>query len=202
MAAEEVKDLIETPETPAETDFAALLEGVDLNKLLEFDSVKKIVQAQSDRRVTQAIQTARQKWETEQAQAQTEAEKLKKMTAEQQEKYKLDQEKAAFEKERAAFQHAQLVVETQKQLLAAGLPDLAEYITGTTAEETTANIAKIADALGAWKSSQLTAAMRGTVPHDTNPQTQSGKIPASSLKGKSAAEINALYDAGKIDFTK
>lgn len=197
MAAEEVKEIIN--ETPAKTDFAALLEGVDLNKLLEFDSVKKLVQAQSDKRVTQALATAKSKWEQEQAQAQTEAEKLKRMTAEQQEKYRLDQEKAAFEKERAAFQHAQLVVETQKQLLAAGLPDLAEYITGTTAEETTANIAKISDALGAWKSSQLTAAMRGTVPHDTNPQDSGEKLTAADIKKMTTAEINAAWNAGKID---
>lgn len=190
----------ETPEQ--ETDFAALLEGVDLNKLLEYDGIKTLVQAQSDRRVTQALATAKTKWEAAKEAEKTEAKKLEQMTEEQKERYKLDQDKADFEAQKAKFAHDQLVVETQKQMLAAGLPDLAAYITGTTAEETTANLAAVTKLLGTWKAEQLNKAMRGRVPHDTNPQDRASKIPASSLKGKTAAEINELYAAGKIDFSK
>jgi hypothetical protein len=212
MAAEQVKNLIDNaPEntgagapqgadqtTTQTTDFDALLQGVDLNALLEHDSIRKLVQAQSDKRVTQALATARAKWEQEQAAAQTEAEKLKKMTAEQQEKYKLDQEKAAFEKEKANFQHAQLVLETQRQMIGAGLPDLAEFITGATAEETTANLATVTQTLAAWQQAQLKHAMRGTAPTDTTPK-DTAKLTREQIAKMSPAEINAAWEAGKID---
>lgn len=211
MAAEEVKNLIDgAPEgnpdsneggNPEGTNFEELLKGVDLNQLLQYDSVKALVQQQSDRRVTQALQTARTKWEAEKAEEQSEAKKLERMTAEQREKYKFEQEKSQFEAERKNFQHAQLVVETQKQLLAAGLPDLAEFITGATAEETTANIGKLTNILCGWKSTQLNAAMRGTTPKDTTPQSKN-YLTAAEIRKMTPAEINQAWKDGRIDTTK
>lgn len=189
----------ETHTDPAETDFGALLEGVDLEKLLEFDSVKKLVQAQSDKRVTQALATAKTKWEAAQEQAKSEAKKLEQMTAEQKERYQLDQERAELETQRAAFEHQKLVIETQKQMLAAGLPDLAAYITGNDAEETTANLAAVTKALSTWKAEQLNKAMRGRAPKDTNPHDSGAKLTAADIKKMSPAEINAAWAAGKID---
>lgn len=193
----------ETDNQGTETDFGALLEGVDLNKLLEYDSVKALVQAQSDRRVTQALATAKTKWEAAKEAERTEAKKLEQMTEEQKERYKLDQEKADLEAQKAKFAHDQLVVETQKQMIAAGLPDLAAYITGTTAEETTANLAAVTKLLGTWKAEQLNKAMRGRAPHDTNPHDDKGGfLTAEDIKKMTPAEINAAWKAGKIDTSK
>ena len=184
------------------TDFNKLLEGVDLNKLLEVDSVKKLVQAQSDRRVTQALATAKERWKAEQEEAQTEAQKLEKMTEAQKAKYKFEQERAQFEAEKAKFAHSQLVVETQKQMLKAGLPDLAEFVTGTTAEETTANLEKITSILSSWKSEQLNSAMRGTAPKDTNPGEKPRLLTAEEIRKMTPEEINAAWKAGRIDTSK
>ena len=126
--------------------------------------------------------------------------KLEQMTEEQKERYKLDQEKADFEAQKAKFAHDQLVVETQKQMISAGLPDLAAYITGTTAEETTANLAAVTKLLSTWKAEQLNKAMRGKVPTDIKPQD--GTITREQLKKMSREEINAAFNAGKIDLSK
>lgn len=204
--AEELKDqnleqnTEQNTEVNTETDFAALLEGVDLNKLLEYEGVKKLVQAQADRRVTQALATAETKWEAAQEAKKSEARKLEQMTEEQKERYKLDQEKADFEAQKAKFAHDQLVVETQKQMISAGLPDLATYITGTTAEETTANLAAVTKLLSTWKAEQLNKAMRGKVPTDIKPQE--GTITREQIKKMSREEINAAFNAGKIDLSK
>lgn len=184
-----------------QTNFDELLKDVDLNKLLEHESIKKLVQAQSDRRVTQALETAKAKWQQEQAQAQTEAEKLKKMTEEQKAKYELDKEKSEFEKQKAEFAHSQLVVETQKQLLSAGLPDIANFITGKNAEETTANIETIQKILGDWKAEQLKTTMRGTVPKDTTPK--GGEfLTREQINNMTTDEINKAWKSGQIDVSK
>lgn len=188
---------------PAETDFNKLLEGVDLNKLLEVDSVKKLVQAQSDRRVTQALATAKERWKVEQEEAQTEAQKLEKMTEAQKAKYKFEQERAQFEAEKLKFAHNQLVVETQKQMLKAGLPDLAEFVTGTTAEETTANLAAVTKLLGSWKAEQLNKAMRGKAPKDTNPHGGDKTILTKAETDKmTPQELLKAYREGRIDTYK
>lgn len=129
------------------------------------------LQSYSDKRVTQGIATAKARWEAEQAEAQTEAGKLAKMTEAEKAKYELDKQRAAFEQEKAKFQHEQLVLETAKQLTKAGLPDLAQYVTGANAEETAANIAAVTAVLGAWKQAALNDALRGTPPHDANSQS-------------------------------
>lgn len=186
-----------------ETDFKALLEGVDLNKMMDYHPVKVMVQAMCDRRVQQALATDHAKREAAEQARRTEAKKLEQMTEEQRERYKFDQEKADFEAQKARFAHDQLVVETQKQMLAAGLPDLAAYITGSTAEETTANLSAVTKLLSTWKSEQLNRAMRGRAPHDTNPQDDKGRfLTAEDIKKMTPAEINAAWKAGKIDTRK
>lgn len=185
-----------------EVNFDELLKGVDINKLLEHESVKTLVQAQSDRRVTQALATAKTKWEAARRAEKSEAEKLKDMTDEQRERYNLDKDKSAFEKEKAKFEHDKLVVETQKQMITAGLPDLASFITGATAEETTENIEAVSNVLSAWKSEQLKNAMRGTVPKDTNPTDKKTMLTAEDIKKMTPAQINEAWKAGKIDTSK
>ena len=197
--AEEHIETIETP-TETETDFAALLEGVDLEKLLEYDGVKQLVQAQSDRRVTQALATAKTKWEAAKEAEKTEAKKLEKMTKEEQARYQLEQEKADLEAQKAKFAHDQLVVETQKQMIAAGLPDLAAYITGNTAEETTANLAAVTKLLGTWKAEQLNRAMRGKAPKDTNPSNDTSFYTKEQISKMTPAEMAKAYREGKIDY--
>lgn len=194
--------IIETEQKETEqTNFEELLKGVDLNKLLEHESVRKLVQAQSDRRVTQALETAKAKWQQEQAQEQTEAEKLKKMTEDQRAKYELEKEKVEFEKQKEEFAHSQLVVETQKQLLSAGLPDIANFITGKNAEETTENIQTIQKILGDWKAEQLKTTMRGTVPKDTTPKGGTF-LTREQINDMTTDEINKAWKAGQIDLSK
>ena len=124
------------------------------------------------------------------------------MTAEQKERYQLDQEKQEFAAQKARFAHDQLVVETQKQMLAAGLPDIAAYITGDTAEETTANLEYVTKALMTWKAEQLNKAMRGKTPENTNPRDGKNFLTAEEIKKMTPAEINKAFDAGEIDFDK
>ena len=126
------------------------------------------LQSYADKRVTQGIATAKARWEAEQAEAQTEAGKLAKMTEAEKAAYELQKQKAAFEAEKAKFAHEQLVLETAKQLTKAGLPDLAQFVTGANAEETAANIQAVAAVLGTWKQAALNDALRGTPPHDAN----------------------------------
>lgn len=192
--------IIET-ETKTEPNFDELLKDVDLNKLLEHESIKKIIQSQSDKRVTQALETAKQKWQQEQAEEQTEAEKLKKMTEEQKLKYELEKERSEFEKQKQEFAHSQLVVETQKQLLSAGLPDIASFITGKNAEETTANIETIQKILGDWKSEQLKSTMRGEVPKDVTPKGGT-YLTREQINNMSLDEINKAWKSGQIDVHK
>lgn len=206
---EEVKDetkpeevIDETKPEEVETDFAALLEGVDLNKLLEFDAVKTLVGKQIDRRVQQGVATAKTKWLKAQEEAKTEAKKLEQMTEEQKERYKLEQEKSELETAKAKFAHDQLVVETQKQMISAGLPDLAVYITGDTAEETTANLNAVTKLLSTWKAEQLNKAMRGKAPKDTNPKDNSSKLTKAETDKMSQAELLKAYREGRIDYSQ
>lgn len=128
------------------------------------------LQSYADKRVTQGIQTAKAKWEADKEAEQTEAGKLAKMTEAEKAAYEFAKQKAAFEAEKAKFQHEQLVLETAKQLTKAGLPDLAQFVTGANAEETAANIAAVTAVLGTWKQAALNDALRGTPPHDANSQ--------------------------------
>lgn len=153
-------------DTPSVED---VLKNVNLDDLMANEAVQKKVQSIADARVTQALATAKAKWDAEAQEAQTEAGKLAKMTAAEREKYQFDKDKKAFETEKAQFRRQQLQVETAKQLIEEGLPDLSAYITADTAEATKANIEAVAALLGTWKADEVRKAMRGTPPADTNP---------------------------------
>ena len=82
MANEEVKEMLDgqNPENPEgnpdntpEVDFAALLEGVDIDKLLQYDAVAAKVKSHTDKKVSQGIATAKTKWEKAQEAAKVEA---------------------------------------------------------------------------------------------------------------------------------
>lgn len=117
------------------------------------------------------------------------------MTEAEQEKYKFDKEKRDFEEEKAKYNHQLLTLETSKQLIADGMPDIADYITGKDAETTAENIKKVKEILGAWKQSQLTDQMRGKAPKDLTPQTTVNK---EDLKKMTKSQINAAFEKGLI----
>lgn len=189
------------PETtaPAGAEAQTNTNGSDLEALMARADVQARVQAIADRRVQQAIETAKRKWENEQTAQASEAAKLAKMTEAEKAQYQFQKDKAEFERQKAEFDHKQLQLETARQMTAAGLPDLSAYVTGKDAEATAANISAVTQALSTWEKARMNAAMRGTVPTEGQP---ADKIPVSSLKGKSTAEINKLWHEGRIDMTR
>lgn len=177
-------------------DINALLEGVDLDALLQNEAVQKKVQSIADARVTQALATAKAKWDADAQEAQTEAGKLAKMTAAERDKYQLAKDKQAFEAEKAKFKRQQLQVETAKQLLEAGLPDLSAYITADTAEDTKANIENLTTLLGNWKADEVKKAMRGNPPADTNPgKNDAGEVTKEQFDRMSYSDRLKLYNS-------
>ena len=93
-----------------------------------------------DRRNVKAVETARKKWEAAQIEEQDEAKKLEKMTAAQRERYQLDKDRAAFDAQRASFAAEQMRVTVGAELQKRGLDaSFAKYLSGKTAEESTAN---------------------------------------------------------------
>ena len=185
-------------QTEPATDYATLLQGVDIEAVKAAGNMAKYIQSQADSRVTKAVQTARMRWEAEQTAAQDEATRLAKMTENERMKYQLEKDRKAFDEERARFHHEQLVVETAKQMVAGGLPDLSAYVTGKDAETTKANLEAVSTILSAWKQEQINGAMRGTPPKDVNVQ---GKTPLTreQLKHMSREEINQAWNDGLID---
>lgn len=186
-------------------DYETLLKGVNIDDLLKQSAVASKVQAMADKRVTEAINTAKKKWEAE-AIAKAEAEKdeatkLANMSAAEKEKYQFEKEKAEFLKEKAEYEHNALIVETSKQLLSLGLPDIADYVTGKDAETTKENIDKISAVLNDWKKLQVIDKMRGTAPKELNTNTK--KITTKEEFDKMSTEdvIKALHD-GTIDVSK
>lgn len=193
MADEILETTTEAPETP---DYTELLSGIDMDAVKAAGGMLKYIQSQADARATKALNTARANWEKEQATAKDEATRLAKMTEAEKAKYQFEKDREAFEQERAKFAHDQLVVETQKQMNAAGLPDLAEYIVGKDAETTKANLTTVSGILSAWKQTQLNGMMRGTPPKDVTP----GRVlTKEDIKSMSADEINTAWKAGLID---
>ena len=193
MADEILETSTEAPETP---DYTELLSGIDMDAVKAAGSMLKYIQSQADARATKALNTARANWEKEQAEQKDEATRLAKMTETEKAKYQFEKDREAFEQERAKFAHDQLVVETQKQMNAAGLPDLAEFITGKDAETTKANIQTVTGILSAWKQDQVNGLMRGTPPKDVAP----GKpITREDIKHMSVEEINKAWKDGLID---
>lgn len=191
----------ETQETVTQTeqiDYASLMQGIDIEAVKAAGGMAKFIQSQADSRVTKAVQTARTKWEAEQTAAQDEATRLAKMSENERMKYQLEKDRKAFDEERARFHHEQLVVETAKQMMAAGMPDLSAYVTGRDAETTKANLEAVSGILSAWKQEQINGVMRGTPPKDVN---VSGKTPLTreQIKHMSREEINQAWKDGLID---
>lgn len=189
----------ETPVTQTEQiNYDELLAGVDIEAVKAAGGMAKFIQSQADSRVTKAVQTARTKWEAEQTAAQDEATRLAKMTENERMKYQLEKDRKAFDEERARFHHEQLVVETAKQMMAAGMPDLSAYVTGRDAETTKANLEAVSNILSAWKQDQINGVMRGTPPKDVN---VTGKTPLTreQIKSMSREEINQAWKDGLID---
>lgn len=190
-------DAAQTPKAPSIDE---VLSSISMDELMNHPSVKQRVQSISDSRVTQALSTARQKWEAEQSEEQDEATRLAKMTEAERVQYQLKKDRESFEAEREKFRREQLVLETAKQMTAAGLPDLAEYVTGKDADTTKANLEAVTGILSAWKKTQLNDVMRGTAPKDVNPQKTA--ITKDQLENMSPAEINQAWKDGLIDTSK
>lgn len=127
-----------------------------------------------DRRTGKAVQTARSKWEQAQAEEQDEAKKLEKMTAAQRERYQLDKDRAAFDAQRASFAAEQMRVTVGAELQKRGLDaSFAKYLSGKTAEESTANLEEFE---GIWNKA-ISAAVNGRM-RGTEPPKEPGKAPA------------------------
>lgn len=203
MEATENTNVEETKDTAAqaepEIDYASLMAGVDIDAVKAAGGMAKFIQSQADSRVTQAVQTARTKWEAEQTAAQDEATRLAKMTETERLKYQLEKDREALNAERDKFRHEQLVVETAKQMMQAGLPDLSAYVTGKDADTTKANIEAVSTILSVWKQEQVNGLMRGgQAPKEIVP----GKTyTREDLKHMTPKEISEAYNNGQIDLS-
>lgn len=115
-----------------------------------------------DRRNNKAVETARKRWETAQAEEQDEAKRLEKMTAAQRERYQLDKDKAAFDAQKATFAAEQMRVTVGAELQKRGLDaSFAKYLSGKTAEESTANLTEFESIWNKAISAAVTDKMRG-----------------------------------------
>ena len=147
-----------------------------------------------DRRNVKAVETARKKWEAAQVEEQDEAKRLEKMTAAQRERYQLDKDRAAFDAQRASFAAEQMRVTVGVELQKRGLDaSFAKYLSGKTAEESTANLEEFE---GIWNkaiSATVTDRMRG----GGAPKAPKGgaALTRESIKKMSRSEINANWDA-------
>lgn len=109
-----------------------------LDELLNSD---KTLQSDFDKKITQALATAKAKWEQQAKDDANEAKKLEKMTADEREKYQLEKDKAEFAREKEKFAHEQLKTAVASELVIRGYTaDFAEFLTGSDAETSNANI--------------------------------------------------------------
>jgi hypothetical protein len=184
---------------PTETKENISLEGLDLDQLFETEEVKKRVQSISDKRVTEALRTAKDNWTRELEDMKDEAKKLQKMTKEEKERYEFEKQKEEFAKQKADFEHGQLQLQTAKQLLEVGLPDLSAYITAKDAETTAENIKSLSSILSEWKQGLINESLAGNAPKDPTPQKT---ITRDELSKMTRAEINAAFNAGLLDTSK
>ena len=182
-----------------EYNLADVIAAVGVDAILKDPTVNAEVMSRRDRSVTQALQTARTKWNAEAQKkadaAADEATRLAAMSEAERERYQFQKDKEAFEKQKAEFSRKSLVLETSRQMLDAGLPDLANYVTGKDAEETAANIASVTEILSAWKAAQLNEVMRGKAPKEMRAKKTYTR---EDLKHMSPAEINEAYEAGLL----
>lgn len=165
MADETTNNDTTTEQTEQNTPQRTQADAQDANGAgaVSFDELlKQGYQGEFDRRVSKALATAKANWEREQAQAQDESKRLEKMTAAQRERWQLDRDKADFEQKKAAFAAEQMRVtvgaELQKRGLDAGF---AKYLSGRTAEESTANLDEFQALWNQAISAAVTARMRG-----------------------------------------
>ena len=109
-----------------------------LDELLNSD---KTLQSEFDKKVTQALAKAKAKWEQQAKDDANEAKKLEKMTTDEKEKYQLEKDKAEFAEEKEKFAHEQLKTAIASELVSRGyIADFAEFLTGSDAETSNANI--------------------------------------------------------------
>jgi len=147
-------------------------EGKDEN---DFDTFLKNGdhQAEFDRRVAKALETQKSKLDAAHksalATAKTEAEKLAKMNAEQKEQYEIDQLRKENEELKAAQAHAELA-RTASQLLKESqidaTTDILDFVVGSDAESTQANIAKFVAIVQAQVKAAEVARATGRTPKD------------------------------------
>ena len=191
----EAPEAVQTPEY----NIADVIAAVGVEAILKDPTVNAEVTSRRDRSVTQALNTARTKWQNEAqkkaTEAADEATRLASMSAEEKERYQFEKDKEEFEKQRAEFTRKTLVLETSRQMIDAGLPDLADFVTGKDAEETSANLAKVTDILGLWKSAQLNDAMRGKTPKEMR---VSRTLSREDIKHMSKEEINKAFEDGLL----
>lgn len=145
-------------------------EGKDEN---DFDTFLKNGdhQAEFDRRVAKALETQKSKLDAAHksalATAKTEAEKLAKMNAEQKEQYEIDQLRKENEELKAAQAHAELA-RTASQLLKESqidaTTDILDFVVGSDAESTQANIAKFVGIIQAQVKAAEVARATGRTP--------------------------------------
>lgn len=157
------------------------------------------IQAETDRRVNEALEKKlakeRKKFEQELAEKTQEAEKLAKMSEADRAQAKFDKERQAFEAEKQEFARQKLAVETEKTLIAEGLPSqFSKYVIGDDAEATHANIKAFRE--------EWTQALEEAASKKLDEKIQSNtKTPGSSngsVKGMTSSEFNALPYSERI----
>ena len=170
----------------AETTETESAEGGTGSETPTFDellSSNKEYQSAFDAKITSALNKARKKWEQQQADEADEAKKLAKMSESEREKYQLSKEKSEFEQEKAKFEQERLKTAVGTELLNRNLPTaFAEFLTGTDADHSKANIDAFEKAFHSAVATAKEKAMQGkTVPKDQ--QEPSGKPQDDFLKG-------------------
>ena len=160
---------------------------------VSFDDVlKNGWQAEFDRRVTKALNTARTRWEQEQADMADESKRLERMTAAQRERYQLDKDKAAFDAQKTAFAAEQMRVSVGAELQKRGLDaGFAKYLSGKTAEESSANLTEFEKLWNQAISAAVTTRMRGS---SAPKEPEGGGLTQERIKAMSQSEINAHWD--------
>ena len=148
-------------------------------------------QSAFDKKVSSALQTARANWEREQAEAleQAHEQALERARGAVQAEY--DARFAALEERVAAQDRRERQMATADELTKLGLPaGFAPWLTGATAEESSARVAEFESAFRAAVGDSVTARMGGSAPVESVPTPAFDR---ESLRGMSPGEINAHW---------
>lgn len=167
-----------------------------------FDDVlngNKEYQAEFDRRITQALEKQKGKMDKDyeaRLQAQkTEAEKLAKMNAEQKAQYERERFDAELKEREASITRRELRAEVLNQLGEKNLPKkLADLVDYSNAEACEKSLQSVTESFQEAVKAGVADATKGGVPPKKAPET-GGTFTPDQLKGMSAAEINANWDA-------